>query len=291
MASTSANAALINRPPPNLAGWVAHMRAAELPVLRATARRMAELNEADTAGPRDLADVVLGDPLATARLFARLAMHRAEGDATTVEGLVMLKGLDRTYSLVSAAPTVEQMLAQHPRALVGFLRVAQRARRAADFARTIAAWRQDVAVEEIGIAALLHDIGELLLWALAPVLALDLVELRAKAPTARSRDLQKRLLGIDLHDLQLALVREWRLPVLLIALMDDAHPDTPRIHNVLHAVDLARHSANGWDDPALPDDYKAIADLIHSDVAFAERVVRGHADGSTAMPDRSRSPR
>jgi hypothetical protein len=43
-------------------------------------------------------------------------------------------------------------------------------------------------------------------------------------------------------------------------------------------------------DPPLPDDYKAVADLLHSDVAFAERVIRGHADGSTAMPDRSRSP-
>lgn len=289
MASTSAPA-LITKPLPDLASWVRHFRAAELPVLRATARRMAELNEADTAGPRDLADVVLGDPLATTRLFARLAIRRADGDATTVEGLVMLKGLDRTFALVSDAPTVEQVLAPHPRALVGFLRVANRARRAADFARTIAAWRQDVAVEEIGIAALLHDIGELLMWALAPTLALDLAELRAKAPTARSRDLQRRLLGIDLHDLQLALVREWRLPMLLVALMDDEHADTPRIHNVLHAVDLARHAANGWDDPALPDDYKAVAELLHSDVAFAERVIRGHADGSTAMPDRSRTP-
>jgi hypothetical protein len=29
------------------------------------------------------------------------------------------------------------------------------------------------------------------------------------------------------------------------------------------AVDLARHSANGWDDPALPDDFRAIEELLH----------------------------
>jgi hypothetical protein len=38
--------------------------------------------------------------------------------------------------------------------------------------------------------------------------------------------------------------------------------DNPRVRNVSLAVDLARHSANGWNDPALPDDFKAIADLL-----------------------------
>lgn len=183
------------------------------------------------------------------------------------------------------------MLAQHPRALVGFLRVATRARRAADFARTIAAWRHDTGVEEIGIAALMHDFADLLVWCLAPTLALGLADLRTQLPTARTRDLQKRLLGISLHDLQITLARQWRLPSLLVTLMDDEHAASPRVRNVVHAVDLARHAANGWDDPALPDDYKAIADLIHSDVAFAERVVGGHADAAgRVMPDRSRGP-
>jgi hypothetical protein len=29
------------------------------------------------------------------------------------------------------------------------------------------------------------------------------------------------------------------------------------------AVDLARHAAKGWKDPALPDDFKGIRDLLH----------------------------
>ncbi len=281
--------ALLSHPPTDLAGWVRKFARADIPVLRATAKALAEMQAEDTAGPRELADVVLGDPLATARLFARLSGKRQASDATTVEGLVLLMGVDRTYRLVAEAPTVEAHLAQHPRALVGFLRAAARARRGADLARTIAAWRQDVAVEELGIAALLHDIAELLLWCLGPALALGLADLRAQLPTARSRDLQKRLFGIALHDLQLALAREWRLPALLITLMDDEHAESPRVRNVVHAVNLARHAANGWDDPALPDDFKGVAALLNSDVAFAERVVKGSGGaGGPAMPDRSR---
>jgi hypothetical protein len=39
-------------------------------------------------------------------------------------------------------------------------------------------------------------------------------------------------------------------------------------------VRLARHSALGWDNAALPDDYRDIADLLHLSPAHAEHLVR-----------------
>ena len=53
------------------------------------------------------------------------------------------------------------------------------------------------------------------------------------------------------------------MPELLKNLMDDEHATTPRARNVTLAVRLARHSAKGWNDPALPDDYKDIGELLH----------------------------
>ncbi|MBK9956512.1 MAG: hypothetical protein IPP18_15780 [Rhodocyclaceae bacterium] len=35
------------------------------------------------------------------------------------------------------------------------------------------------------------------------------------------------------------------------------------MRNVTLGVDLARHSSNGWNDPALPDDFVAIENLLH----------------------------
>ncbi|MDP1755153.1 MAG: metal-dependent hydrolase, partial [Methylotenera sp.] len=35
----------------------------------------------------------------------------------------------------------------------------------------------------------------------------------------------------------------------------------------------ARHSANGWDDAALPDDYRDIAQLLRMDVDKVMRVI------------------
>jgi hypothetical protein len=45
--------------------------------------------------------------------------------------------------------------------------------------------------------------------------------------------------------------------------MDRKNADSLRERNVTLAVDLARHSANGWNDAALPDDYTAIEELLH----------------------------
>jgi hypothetical protein len=49
--------------------------------------------------------------------------------------------------------------------------------------------------------------------------------------------------------------------------MDPTKTDSPRVKNVKLACDLARHSADGWNDAALPDDYKAICELLRIDNA------------------------
>jgi hypothetical protein len=44
------------------------------------------------------------------------------------------------------------------------------------------------------------------------------------------------------------------------------------------AMRLARHSARGWDNPALPDDYADIASLLNLRVEPTIALVRGLAD-------------
>jgi hypothetical protein len=68
---------------------------------------------------------------------------------------------------------------------------------------------------------------------------------------------------VPLYQLKLALAEAWHLPSLLIQLMDPQHTENPRVRNVKLAVDLARHSANGWNNAALPDDFAGIRDLLH----------------------------
>ncbi len=111
-------------------------------------------------------------------------------------------------------------------------------------------------------AALLHGFAELLMWCHAPALALEIARRQRAEPTLRSAVVQHAVLGITLADLQQALMRAWRLPELLIRLDDARHADSAQVTNVMLAVRLARHTAQGWDNAALPDDVADIGALL-----------------------------
>ena len=95
-----------------------------------------------------------------------------------------------------------------------------------------------------------------------PVEMLKIHAMQEQDRALRSYDAQEQVLGFSLDALQLALAREWGLPQLLLTLMDGECAEQTRVRNVILAVNLARHSANGWDDAALPDDYMDIGELL-----------------------------
>ena len=185
-------------------------------------------------------------------------------DITTIASSVVMAGIEPFFNHFSELFTIEDQLKEAgPHALLGVLQIVRRAQRAADYAQDWAVWRHDVSMEEVRIAALLHDLAEILVWCSAPRLGLDILEQQKADPTMRSADAQKNILGFTFQEIQLELCRIWNLPELLRALIDEDNAANPRLQNVTLAVRLARHSSYSWDDPALPDDYKDIGELLH----------------------------
>lgn len=259
---------MIEHPLPDRDAWVLLFSNNSLPVLRATKRRLGEMREdLDDLDARELAHLILRDPIMTVRVLAYIQPFRGRSlqhDITTIAGAVMMSGLLPFFRRFDNLPSIEDALKAHdPHALLGVLHVIRRAQRAADYAQDWAIRRQDMNLEEIRIAALLHDLAEILVWCFAPGLALDIQARQQAQPTMRSAEAQYQVLGLTYQDIQIALCKVWHLPDLLSLLIDDQHQEQVRVRNVSLAVRLARHSAHGWDDPALPDDYRDIGELLH----------------------------
>jgi HD-like signal output (HDOD) protein len=258
---------MLTAPFPDLDSWVMYFRGADIPVLRHTVSELDKLrDQADRINARFLSAVILDDPLMTLRVMAYIESHRRRRqltDITTIERALIMIGVEPFFRDFSNIPLVEDQLKEHPKALLGLLRVIKRARQAAHWARDWGLMRKDLDVDEITVAALLHDSAELLMWCFAPTLALHVRELQSADRTLRSVTAQAQVYGIALNDLQVDLAHAWHLPDLLIKMMDhNDGEESPRELNVRLAVDLARHSANGWSDAALPDDYVAICKLL-----------------------------
>ena len=270
---------LITKAPRDLAGWTVLFDHEHLPVLGETLESLRELaaNE-DAVDARLIADAVVNDPLMTIKLLAHVAQLRRgrEGSdtETVTEALVML-GVPPFFRAFADEAETEMVLAGEPMALQGFRRVLQRCRRAARFAMGFAVHRMDHDAAVIHEAALLHDFAELLLWQRAPTLALAIEQRQQADPTLRSAAVQRELLNIELGELEHALMLKWRLPALLVQITDEhATHLTPQMRNVQLAMRVARHSAAGWDNAALPDDVHDVALLLNLSNDAALRLLR-----------------
>lgn len=259
--------AMIAQPFDSLESYIAFFDQQPLPVLKHTVRELQAMREQeDDINGRTVAALVLGDPLMTLKVLIHIEAHRRarqNHDITTIERAIMMMGISPFLREFSAVPTIEEQLVDYPKALVGVLRVISRARRASRYARDWAVLRHDLDVDEITVAALLSEATEILCWVFAPTLTQNVYAMQHAEPGLRSSIAQRMIFNFSAKELQLALVRHWHLPDLLVSMMDEKHIDNARVRTVQLAASLSRHTAQGWSNPAIPDDLSAIESLLH----------------------------
>ncbi len=264
---------MITRPLPNLDAWTAALAQAAIPVLPGSVAELAQLRVIeDTHGTVDahtIADNLGGDPLMTLRVLvnaAELCHQRGVESPETFVGACLMLGIGPFFQRFEQVDSLSDWLHPHPEAISGLLKVITRARRASGLAASFALRRQDEDVAVIAEAALLHDFAEMLLWCHAPELALQLAQRLAADHTLRSADVQHELLGVNLSDLTQSLMAAWHLPLMLRECTNDRDMNDPKVRSVTLAVQIARHTQHGWDDPhakaALPDDVAEVAQLL-----------------------------
>jgi HD-like signal output (HDOD) protein len=256
---------MLKKPLPDLDSWVEHFSRLEIPVLQHTLVEIRAMRDRfDDIGIRDITRLVKHDPLLSMRLMHYLEARRRSAqvtDVTTLDRVLLMIGMSGFFRVFGSSPVLEEVLASCEPASLRCRRACARAYFAAQIAETIANRHYDISPDEVIGAALLHDCAEILLWVAAPELAYEVLKMLRANPGMRSKAAQKAVLGITLHDLQLALVKAWHLPKLLQQLLDESLIDDPRVRIVQVATSLARHLDNGWHDAGLPDDYQDMADL------------------------------
>ncbi|WP_018149793.1 HDOD domain-containing protein [Leeia oryzae] len=260
---------------PNLHAWVLYLENFQIPILPKTAEALQSMApDADHVTAKLLSDAILHDPFMTVKVIRHLQERRSNSqrsEITTVAHAIMMLGVIPFFRNFQNQPTLDNALANYPEARAGINNVLIRARLAATFASAWAKVRHDLESDELIIAALLHDISEMLLWCSAPDLAWQINTQLKRNPGMRSHVAQKAVLGFTLQELQLQLSQAWHLPGMLTHLMDEKQDQkSPRTHIAILATRLARHISNGWDDPALPDDYQEVATLLNMDVQLVK---------------------
>lgn len=262
-----------------LDGWIKFFETAAIPILKRTVRELGNLQaDADNLSVRAVTEVVAHDPLMIVILLRYLQQHKRhtqQNEVVQIEQALMMLGMQTFFHKVQPKQIIEEMLRGDLVALANLLQTVRRANQAALYAKDWAVRLQDLHFDEIRVAALLHNFAEILMWCYAPTEMAQVRFLQKRDKALRSRDAQKQVLGFRLSELQLALAKSWGLPELLIDFMNREDTQQRKMRNIVLAINLARHSANGWDDAALPDDYKEIGTLLNMSAQQVEYMVRG----------------
>lgn len=263
----------------SLQNWVEHLSQSDLPVLKQTARDLAALRENERRlTMHALSEIVSRDPVMVVKLlryFHKVRHSSQTAEVIQVEQALLMLGIEPFFENVAPQPLIEEALIKsHAAALPPVLRVIHRSQRAAEYAYDWSLRLHDLHFEEMRIAALLHDAAEILMWCFAPAAMSNIHAIQHQDKALRSHVVQEQVLGFTLAALQKALSEQWSLPELMMSVEHEAAENQTRLRNVILAVNLARHSANGWDDAALPDDYRDISVLLRIPVAEVIEIVR-----------------
>ena len=238
--------------------WVAYLKDKEIPVLPETRVRLAALREEqqDLLAPKDLAGVVFSDPFLALKLLRRVEGRHStmlEHETTTALASVLQAGVDDLVRIVDSGPLADDSLA-------GMRDSVTRTVLASHIARSWASMRADISAEEIALAALLAESGELLLWHVAPELPQKALDELHSGRALRSVQAQHQATGFSFKQMTVALVEAWALPRLITMLIRGS--DTLRANIARIAEDTARHITTNPENPAIPADLVAIKNLI-----------------------------
>lgn len=264
--------------------WRDKLKPGEIPVFRHTYDRLRELApRREEISARDVANVVLADPLATLQILHVLnkrVQERYGTEVLTVEHALMMQGLGVYLDAARRLPVLEDTPAgKDPKSLAALQAVARRAQHAAWQARDFAVLHADIRAEEVEVAALLAYAPECLLWLRAPDTGAALKRARRRLPTQAA---EVEVLGTPMQALRLGLLEDWSLAPTTLDLLDDKHAERARQIILNACLDIADRSERGWWDEALMQDYVALAgventpleDIIANAHANAARVAR-----------------
>lgn len=225
--------------------WVTYLSKVELPVLANTLKRINELTDSTNSTVNELANVILNDAQLTSqvlRLSNTVFYNQTRTQVSTVSRAITLIGFDSVKSMAISSLIVDSLLQRNDRPHL--LRCLARAIHSAVQARCLMPKRNENALEEVFIGALLMNIGELAFWSCETEQATELEQrLRLDEPPVEA---QKAVLHSTFTEITRGLVDAWALGPFIKDVVSPGQANSKATSLVRHSVEMARLSENGW---------------------------------------------
>jgi hypothetical protein len=239
----------VEQEPLGLDGWAERISSVRLPVLGSVVSTINQLAGDDDASVHELADVILKDASLTSQLLrvSNSSLYKpANARIDTVTRSIIQLGFDGVKSILISLLLVDRLLGGRPRRRL--LEGMARSFHAAVQARELLADHPESEREQAFVAALLLNLGEVVIWSHGEQHA-DRLEGALEAGTD-PEDATRAVLGTTFRDLTLALARSWGLGDVLEATLTGRPGKYAALVQAVELGDeMSRAAVHGWDSP------------------------------------------
>jgi HD-like signal output (HDOD) protein len=235
-----------------LARWVKKLAEEEMPVFAQTVGEINRILGKEEFSSLALAQVILQDPSMTAKILklANSVFYNPGGTSiSTISRAVVILGFNAVQVLCLSIAIIESLVRGPAKDRV--MRELARAIHAATQSRNIALAQKDGSSEEVFIAALLLNLGQMAFWCFGGEDAAKLDRALQDDPRRDPTEVEKEVLGFKLRSLTGALAKEWKLTALVEEGLKGAASRDPRGKWIDLGHRVAREAENGWQTPAM----------------------------------------
>ncbi|AOE86179.1 HDOD domain-containing protein [Pseudomonas sp. TCU-HL1] len=245
-----------------LQSWIDRLNEAELPALAAVVQDLHQMAQQDKSSVQQLADVLLRDATLTSKVLkvANSVYYNPSQEAIrTISRAIVLIGFENVRLIGLSVSLIDNLLTRGAREQLPELLA--RSFHAAVQARNIAGYLLARSREEVFIAALLHNLGELAFWGCGGEQADELAEALAQPGVDEERTVRE-VLGTSFRQLTLGLVRSWNLGDLVSLAQAGTAQGDPAVKAVSLGVRISEAALQGWDSPTMTGLVEQLASLI-----------------------------
>ncbi|RCU49223.1 MULTISPECIES: HDOD domain-containing protein [Corallincola] len=230
--------------------WVEKISEHELPALAATVRNLEKMASNDTASLASLGQSVLHDQGLTSRILRvvnSVSYGVGRNRVTTVSRAAVILGYNTLKHICITAKMIDSMLRNrdiskpvHKR----LLRLMAKSFHAAMLARVLVGEHDEDTQEEVYIAALLHELGEIAFWSMGGGVTERLDEALTNGRAPREK-ISQEILGTTFDKISAGLARSWNMGDMLVRSIEDPNRRTPE----MRAIELASNYSQALTDP------------------------------------------
>ncbi len=271
----------------NLERWVNRIVEKELPALGHTVESLSGIISSKKATANDLSNIILADPGMTSTILrvANSAYYRtSEGEITTVSRAVVLLGFEAIRCLSMSVSVMDKLLKGDIKQRQ--LELMAQSMFAASQAKSLAIKKNYPNPEEIFIATLLYNLGEMTFWCFSSQESDKLDKLLAD-PNIPRAIAEKEALGFRFSTLTKELSQHWNLgdTVREALIYNDGRAGSPGARNVVLSHQIESAIRRGWDSPILNWVYKRTSDFVEAPVEEVAELVEDTAEKSQETAD------